>query len=805
MMSVAIAAGFCFPAVAATPERPTEIDKAIEFKAKDMKGVGAALNADLTRLGLLFGTAAEFDLSHLQQEEEKGWMGIAMKLPAQLPKEPGTDRALQAIEVTMIMPESGAEAAGLRKGDLIVGLDGRVVEDKGDKTLLAFGTAVSKKHPGEKLKLRTLRGEHLLEPEVKIGPRPRADPVLKPHPGLEKKLPGNGRSLLGAVLENEALTDEYVRLIGEFHKESGKAVSPLIRHDDYNPFRLQEVNYVIHNPLQLPVVARQVTDRLHGSFSRTHHDLAALLGTAMDELDMSYIPAKHRNRKPPADFAAYVERLLEAIHHAKDERAAILSVLDAKEIDFLYATAPGLTEGEPDSAVHDKPETVEPKEEQRLLRFYKLALKLDLPRLLNAAGEVAQALDLETLATLDKNVSRLEHYPPGWKVHKKVNLTVIDTPAGRVLIGGRKDNVYTEDATLILDFGGNDKYFNRAGGNSTRDPYSIVIDLSGDDVYSATEDFAQGAALFGGGFLVDLSGNDRYIAKNHAQGAGIFGVGMLADLAGNDQYTAITSSQGAGNFGVGVLAEGGGDDSYFGKYFVQGVGDTWGFGAIVEAAGNDNYFAGGLYEDMRAPGKSYKSMSQGFGYGVRPWESFIGTSGGIGIIAEAEGNDSYVADYFAQGAGYWFALGILDDRNGNDRYISGRYSQGAGIHVSAGVLIDGEGDDNYLADFGVAQGCGHDYGIGFLLDNGGNDRYISGVIAQGAGNDNGIGVLSDNGGDDEYFLKSLGQGRGNFEPSRDVGSFGLLFDTGGTDTYSLGGKNNHLNYKTQWGILLDTN
>ena len=83
--------------------------------------------------------------------------------------------------------------------------------------------------------------------------------------------------------------------------------------------------------------------------------------------------------------------------------------------------------------------------------------------------------------------------------------------------------------------------------------------------------------------------------------------------------------------------------------------------------------------------------------------------------------------------------------------------------------------------------------------------YIAGVIAQGAGNDNGIGVLSDNGGNDEYFLKSLGQGRGNFEPTRDVGSFGFLFDTGGgNDTYSQGGKNNSLAYRTQWGIQLDT-
>ena len=68
-----------------------------------------------------------------------------------------------------------------------------------------------------------------------------------------------------------------------------------------------------------------------------------------------------------------------------------------------------------------------------------------------------------------------------------------------------------------------------------------------------------------------------------------------------------------------------------------------------------------------------------------------------------------------------------------------------------------------------------------------------------------IGILSDNGGNDEDYLKSIGQGRGNFEPVSDVGSFGFLFDTEGADVYSQGGKNNSLIYKTQWGILVDTN
>lgn len=794
-------------AVAEDTPRPRENKLAYAYQGKGMKGYGKAVNADPTRLGRLFATALE--LQQKPSPEGAPWLGVVMKRVAPQPNEHGAEPARQAVEISRVMPGSGAEAAGILAGDLIVGINGEPIADRGDKTLLAVREAVSRKHPGEKLQLRILRGEQLLEAEVTLSPYPRVASVLKPHPDLERKWFANDNSWLRAALEKEGLTDEFTRLGQGLRNEADKVVSLLVRKDNYNPFRFQEVNYILYHPLQLPVVARRITDRLQGAFGRNHHDLGALLRTAMDELDMAYIPAPQRGSKPPADLAEYVERLLKAIQHANAERAAVLSVLDAGEIDFLYATAPELLEGESDAVKEQQSDAEKQQADQqgreaeaRLLKLFQIVLKLDLPRLLNAAAGVAQALDLETLKKLDK--TRLTHYPPGRILRQEKNLTVIDTAAGRVLIGGKQANTYTEDAALILDFGGNDTYLNHGGGSTRLNPFSVVIDLSGDDVYSAAEDFAQGAGMLGGGFLVDLKGSDRYTAKNHSQGAGILGVGMLVDLAGQDQYTAISAAQGVGSYGIGMLAEGGGDDSYVGNYFVQGGGGVRGFGAIVEAAGNDSYFAGGLYEDMRAPGKAYKSMSQGFGFGIRPFESFVGASGGIGVIAEGGGNDVYVADYFAQGSSYWFALGILDDRNGSDRYVSGRYSQGAGIHMSAGVLLDGGGDDNYFAGIGVAQGCGHDYGIGFLLDNGGNDHYVAGSLAQGVGNDNGIGVLSDNGGNDEYSLQGLGQGHGNYEPSRDLGSFGLLFDTGGTDSYSLGGRNDSLHYKTRWGILLDS-
>ncbi|MBI3794204.1 MAG: PDZ domain-containing protein [Nitrospinae bacterium] len=790
-------------------ERPKEVNKVYDYQGADMKSFGSEVNADMSRISNLFGTAAEWEglLEHQEDLEKKGWLGIAMKLPAKPPKEQGSGAELQAVEVARVMPDSGAEKAGLREGDLIVGVNGKPIEVKDNNVLLSFRITISKIHPGEKVKLRVLRDGSAMEIRAEIKPYPKARTILKPHPDLEKKTSVTGKSLLNGVLEKEGLTGEFARILKEFRNEADKVVSPmLMKNGDYNPFRLQEVNYIMYHPMDLPVVARKITDRLQDTFNKTNHDIAGLIKTGMEELDMTYAPPKPEEAKPPKDMTEYVERLVNAIQHANSERSAVLSVFTDEEIDFLYQTAPKLLVEDYNSEKREKTDAEKRDQETSLLRFFKLVLKMDLPRLLNASAEIARAIDLKTLEKLDKKAGKLEYYPKGWKVHEKDNLTEIDTPAGRVFIGGTGDNVYTEDSALILDFGGNDKYFNHAGGSTRQIPFSVVIDIAGDDLYSTNEDFAHGAGLLGGGFLIALEGKHRYMAKSHSQGVGILGVGVLVDLAGNGQYVSSTFSQGAASFGVGILAEVGGNNSYYGNFFVQGAGYVKGLGALVDVSGNNKYFAGGLYEDFRAPGKSYVSMAQGFGFGLRPSESFLGASGGIGVLFNAEGNNTYVADYFAQGASYWFSLGILDDRKGNDRYISGRYSQGAGIHQSAGILMDGEGGNIFLADFGVAQGCGHDFGVGFLVDNGGNDKYISGVIAQGAGNDNGIGVLSNIGGDDEYHLKEHGQGRGNYEPARDLGSFGFLFHLGGgKNFYSMGGKNNSLGYKTRWGVLLDGN
>jgi hypothetical protein len=59
--------------------------------------------------------------------------------------------------------------------------------------------------------------------------------------------------------------------------------------------------------------------------------------------------------------------------------------------------------------------------------------------------------------------------------------------------------------------------------------------------------------------LLDLEGNDSYVARDVAQASAIGGAGILIDRAGRDDYDGIVGCEGAGLFGVGILADGGGE------------------------------------------------------------------------------------------------------------------------------------------------------------------------------------------------------------------------------------------------------
>ncbi len=445
--------------------------------------------------------------------------------------------------------------------------------------------------------------------------------------------------------------------------------------------------------------------------------------------------------------------------------------------------------------VADKDKTAEEQdsisnvEEQSAIDFSKTATGLRHPKIPELSIAIAEIDNLKCL--LEDNDRLIDRAAPRPVYKGKVGYDI-----GRVLIGSYGDDIHKGDYAIIIDPGGNDSY------HLTYDPHNphptIIADFSGDDIYTAGTEFALACGAFAYSLLVDYEGDDIYRGGNFSLGAGYFGVGILWDKKGNDSYFGDTFTQGAGTFGLGLLIDSEGSDTYTGNLFCQGFGFVNGIGGIIDNSGNDTYTVQPKYGDYIRYEDHYISLSQGFGYGIRPW-----LSGGWGFLFDYGGNDVYVCDIFGQGASYWWSLGMLYDRSGNDQYLSHQYAQGSGTHMALGILRDDEGNDVYRA-YGVSQGCGHDYSCGWLLDRSGDDLYASFDLSQGAGSANGFGVFTDLLGNDRYYVMRTNNTQGYGNPRRDYGSIGIFVDTDGDDRYDGNGADNRFwTTGSKWGGGLD--
>lgn len=781
-----------------------EPEDASVYWKKSARGVGGDKSvADPARMRRLFemppDAMEEVETPTRPPRSPKGWLGITMQEGPPLFLK-GAEDLSPTVQVLEVFPDSSAHRAGLRPGDTILATDGQQLSiGKENSLMMNFNRRVQDAGAGNILHLKIKRGSQDMELPVELYPKP-----IVPEPIKLLRLQGSpmsaGDSLLHRILRRNARLEDYSAVVEEIRERTRQAVTTAVKGKTYSPFRLQGVNAILNQPLDLPLVSQEITSSLRRNFIRARLNTGGIIHSALQALDFEV--AKPSPVKRSNELAIVLDRILEALANAGSLSDEALQSLTLEDRALLIRGIRHLMFNslQPRDSTADDSSNPQPL----MTEFLNTALKVDAQLLLTAGLKVAQEINLETLVEWQQSLDKFSLVHEGWVTEKVGDVIHVYTRHGLMIIGGTGDNEYDQEALLIVDLGGNDRYRNGAGASRRGYPFSMVIDFSGDDVYTAGEDYAQGAGILGGGFLVDLGGDDQYLSKSFGQGAGVLGVGMLIDIGGNDVYRCHSFCQGAGFMGIGLIAESGGNDQYSAAIYSQGFGFVRGMGLILEGEGNDRFFAGGVYQDHREPGKAYLSMSQGFGFGLRPWGTLAGASGGIGILDDAQGNDTYLGDYFSQGAGYWYSLGVLNDTAGHDLYTAGRYSQGAGIHLAAGILRDTTGDDHYLSRYGVSQGCGHDLAVGFLLDNGGDDRYVGGTLAQGAGNANGFGVLNDNGGSDEYYLHDAGQGHGNTEKFRELDSFGILFDTGGDeDHYSLGGHNNKVNLRTQWGIQAD--
>ncbi len=378
----------------------------------------------------------------------------------------------------------------------------------------------------------------------------------------------------------------------------------------------------------------------------------------------------------------------------------------------------------------------------------------------------------------------------------------LDTPWGEVSFsGGPAAPAETAEPFLVVAFG--PPPAGPLAATTARRTLSAALLLS----EAALDAPALARGVLGAGVLYAAGpGRQTYRTGSWGLGCGVFGLGALVDEGGNDRYEMAAVGEGAGFFGIGLLLDAAGDDEYLlGEGDGQGYGGPGGVGVLGDRAGNDSYrsepdAAKAGRADYHSQGAVAVSNAMGVGSGRRgDGSDGHNWAGGLGVLADVDGNDSYVAGNFSLGLGYWYGTGLLWDGGGDDEYRSVYFTQGSGAHFAVGALIDESGDDLHVlgANAGAAYGFGWDVVFALLLDRGtGNDRYLAKCISTGLAEVRSNSVFVDEGGDDLYVLDAGARGFGDVDeqatytaPARTfsfpfrIAQVGLFIDLGGVDRY----------------------
>ncbi len=312
-----------------------------------------------------------------------------------------------------------------------------------------------------------------------------------------------------------------------------------------------------------------------------------------------------------------------------------------------------------------------------------------------------------------------------------------------------------------------------AGGGDFYNDVKIGLDLAGEEIYNGNI-----FSLFDVSVFLDLEGNDVY--NGEFVGSSFFGYNILVDFNGNDNYKCKVFCLGASYKGGSVVLDLSGNDTYYSISKAQGFGWVGGVGILADVEGNDIYRLEDsiLYFPSPQSPRHNTSLGQGMGFGERR-DFFNGSSlgGGLGILLDTKGDDRYFSQVFSQGAGYWLGIGVLYDGGGNDAYSGVWYSQGSSAHFGIGALYDLSGDDVYYSSLSTSQGVGHDFSYGILVDAGGNDTYKCGNLCMGSGSAQGTGIFWDMDGNMKTSIS--GKGLGFENPSSDSTAFRFYFPTKG--------------------------
>jgi len=698
----------------------------------------------------------------LLQDPPKAWIGVSMTLESSVPKMEGVS-AKAAIRVADLPVSSPALKAGVKTGDLIVGIDGKDWDIDAKEIINAFRAAVGGRRVGDVVALRIVRDEiegmpagpieeevrkrgeltlrhkvSLIEIKVTLEARPETGSKVMKEVAIEPRA-WPEEALAKSLVEEKKLVDAYADVRQRLAK----------LHTTADAFRLDRVAHVHRHPWQL-----RTSDVFFGQYRSQYRDLPAK-------------PAR------PRDLAELRE-WLRATRQTRDEAFKALSADDMK---FLDANLDSLTNRFAEQIYLDS----DPDKERyaRHVKVLQLAARVDLAKLhaLYYALHAVVSTD-ELRAALTKE----------WEAKGKPEGVFYDQDG--IVVSGHGSTWHRNKADVIIDLGGNDFY--------TNPPAVLQIDYGGDDAYEATGAWAQGAGRLGVSCLIDVAGNDSYVATRWAQGAAVLGAGALVDQAGDDTYRGDAFVQGVALWGKATLTDLSGNDRYEAHYMSQALGLPGGEAALDDVRGDDHYYAKGTKPTNYGDYGIFDAWSQGCGLGFRQH-----ASGGVGMLVDSAGNDVYEAGNFSQGGGYYFGLGEMRDLAGDDRYIGSRYNQGFAAHQAVGFFEDLKGNDHYTTRQGVAQGLAWDECVTVFVDHEGDDTYEGGAFfSQAASAHNSICVFLDLAGKDRYRYPQQAAAGGN--DYHGGTSLSLFVDAGGAaDEYAGADRNNAILFSGEHGFACD--
>jgi len=682
-------------------------------------------------LALLLILSSLLSAAIARQAPPQVWLGIGITAEKDILAIEGTT-AKSGLRITRLSFNSPADKAGLIIDDLIVGAEGRDFTAESSTLERQFPEFILQHAPGDSITLRVVRDRKLIDIRIIVEERPEQAPVKE---YSSPKIEWPEEHLAGALID--------VFNVRESYEDLRRRLASLSKTGD--GFRLSRVAYVQREPFQLRTIAEKTLDQLAAAVKQRNPQKALDLAAEWLDSPVSSPPPL----KTGMTLEQHLDQLIDVLRKSRIKREEAFAKLTPDEEQFFEQNCEAVF-----NAFAERIDLATDRNRERWHRdshLLELATKVDFAKLFEGAEllwRVAEDNYLDDLELALRKAWEAAGKPEGIFINR-------ETSAGKILVGGNGSTRYTEDASIVLDLGGNDFYTNNAG--SARGgtlPAALLIDFAGNDAYEATDNWTAGAARMGYSVLVDRKGNDEYIGRAWTQGAAILGAALFLDESGNDIYRAAQYAQGAAAWGIALHIDYDGDDTYDARLLSQAVGLPGGAGWLLNGTGNDSYYSKGERPTTYGNAGIFDSFSQAFGVGFRGMQS-----GGVALLYDGGGKDRYEAGNFSQGGGYYFGIGMLrDSGKENDIYIGSQYNQGFAAHQAIGFFEDLGGDDFYTTRHAVAQGTSWDETITVFIDHAGNDVYEGGLsYSQGASAHNGFCLFLDSGGRN-HFSYAMPQG-----------------------------------------------